>query len=791
MRALLGMGLLSAAMLLLQVALTRVFSIAQFYHFAFLVISLALLGFGASGSALSLWPRLRRQGAAPWYGLGFALSAVLAYLFVNHLPFDSYAIAWDRTQVYLLVGNLLGLAVPFTFAGALIGLLLSAGALEAGRIYGANLVGSAAGAALAPLLIAGLGSERVVLLCAGLGAASALILAGWRRASRAAMLALAGLAAAVTLLLAYPPLFEAQPSPYKRLSQLRLDPDTAILATHQNAYARLDIVQSPTIHSAPGLSLTYLGELPPQVGLLIDGDALLPVADVRRGAPERLARALPAAVAYGMRPQPPESALVLGSGGNLDPWTALAHGTEEVTVVEPNRLVYDALRGELRELAGLADDPRVTLVHEEIRTYAQQSGRRFDLVHLALTDNYRPITSGAFTLTENYTLTVEAFRAYLGLAGEEGVLVVTRWLQTPPSESLRTLGLILEALRGRDPLQHIVAFRSFQTATFVVKPRPFTPQEVDALLAGIERLRYDLVLAPRMPEELINRYARLESPVYHELFLELAATPDRAAFYADYAFDVTPPTDNRPFFNHFFRWRQTPEVLQNLGRRWQPFGGSGYFVLIALLGFAVLAALVFVLLPIGLRRRFRAALATAGAGRSARVLAYFTALGLAFLLVEVSLIQRYILTLGQPTLAVATVIGALLLASGLGSAASRRFPPGWRAGLVALALLLAVYPPLTEHLTPLLLPLPVALRVLAVALLIAPVGFLMGMPFPRGVARLAATPDLVPWAWAANGSASVISAVLAVTLALSWGFTAVLLVGGGLYLLAAGLAARG
>lgn len=789
MRALLGMGLLSAAMLLLQVALTRVFSITQFYHFAFLVISLALLGFGASGSALSLWPRLRRQGAAPWYALGFALSAVLAYLFVNHLPFDSYAIAWDRTQVYLLVGNLLGLAVPFTFAGALIGLLLSAGALEAGRIYGANLVGSAAGAGLAPLLIAGLGSERVVLLCAGLGAASALILAGWR-ASRAVVLALGGLAAAVALLVAYPPGFEAQPSPYKRLSQLRLDPDTAILATHQNAYARLDIVQSPTIHSAPGLSLTYLGELPPQVGLLIDGDALLLVVDARR-APERLARALPAAVAYNMRPQPPESVLVLGSGGNLDPWTALMHGAGQVTVVEPNRLVYDALRGELHALAGLADNPRVTLVHEEIRTYAQQSGRRFDLVHLALTDNYRPITSGAFTLTENYTLTVEAFRAYLGLAGEEGVLVVTRWLQTPPSESLRTLGLILEALGGRDPLQHIVAFRSFQTATFIVKPRPFTLQEVDALLAGIERLRYDLVLAPRMPEEMINRYARLESPVYHELFLALATTPDRAAFYADYEFDVTPPTDNRPFFNHFFRWRQTPEVLQNLGRRWQPFGGSGYFVLIALLGFAVLAALAFVLLPIGARARFRLALAAAGRGRSARALGYFTALGLAFLLVEVSLIQRYILALGQPTLAVATVIGALLLASGLGSAASRRFPLRWRAGLVALALLLAVYPPLTERLTPLLLPLPVALRVLAVAALIAPVGFLMGMPFPRGVARLAETPDLVPWAWAANGSASVISAVLAVTLALSWGFTAVLLVGGGLYLLAAGLATRG
>ncbi len=258
--ALAGMGLLSAAMLLLQVALTRVFSVTQFYHFAFLVVSLALLGFAASGTLLALWPGLRRAAHGPRYALGFALSGLAAYLFVNHLPFDSYAIAWDGAQVVLLAANLLALAVPFACAGALIGALLAADAAHAGRTYSANLLGSAAGAALAPLAIGLLGAERAVILSAGLGATAALIMAR----SRQRVAALVTLLAALILLAWLPAAFEMRPSPYKRLSQFRLDPDARITATRQNDYSRLDRVESPAIHIAPGLSLTYMTALPPQ-----------------------------------------------------------------------------------------------------------------------------------------------------------------------------------------------------------------------------------------------------------------------------------------------------------------------------------------------------------------------------------------------------------------------------------------------------------------------------------------------------------------------------------------------
>ncbi len=741
MRLLLGTALLSAAALMLQVALTRVFSIAQYYHFAFLVISLALLGYGASGSLLTLWPSLRQRRLISLYAIGFSVSLVGAYLFVNHLPFDSYHIATDRSQIALLIINLLVLAIPFVFAGGVVGLLLSGYTGQAGRFYGASLLGSAGGAVLSPLLLTLLGSERVVLLCAVFALGTGLVVRQLHSYVRPFVWLgfLGGLLAILTM----PAVFAVQPSPYKALSTFRLNPNATIVSTRQNAVSRLDVVESTTIHSAPGLSAGYMGPIPPQMGLLVDGDTLMAVSDTRQ-ASDLLAEAMPSAAVYPL--QPGANVLLLGSGGNMEAWVALANGASSVTVVEPNRLVYDALAHQLSEWAGMGNDPRLMLLNEQIRTYVQRHEQTYDVVQLTLADNYRPITSGAFTLSEDYTLTVEAFQDYFELLGEDSYFVITRWLQAPPSEELRVLAIILDALDAERPLESLVVFRSYQAMTFIVKPASFTAEETALLLQHIETHQFDLVLAPIMPASLINRFARLEAPVYHDTLLQLATTGDRAAFYARYLFDVSPPTDDHPFFHHFFRWEQTAEVLENLGRRWQPFGGSGFLVLIALLLFVVAASIVFVLLPVGVRLRFRSVIREVGAGTASRVLLYFASLGLAFMMVEIALIQRYTLILGQPTLAMAVVLGALLFSSGIGSIVCERV--SWRVALVLLVLLLAVYPLLTDSLSPMLLVLPQWARFFAVSLLIMPVAFLMGIPFSRGIVALEGELQLVPWAWA-------------------------------------------
>ncbi len=778
MRTLLGIGLFSATVLLFQVTLTRLFSVAQFYHFAFLVVSLALLGFGASGSLLAVWPRLRSIRLGPVYVLLFAPTTVIAYVILNRWAFDSYAIAWDRAQVWRLLANLFCLAVPFTFAGAVVGVFLSHETHAVGRIYGANMIGSAVGAAVTPLLLVTLGNERIIVLCSALAAASALMLmpeASHKESLRVA--AGVGLVISVLGLVAPPQVLDLIPSPYKALSHFQRNPDATLDAPRYNAYSRLDIVRSDTIHSAPGLSMSYFSAPPPEIGLLIDGDNLMPV--VKADSPAAFAQAMPAAVAFALVDDP--AVLVLGAGGGFDAWIAVQNGAASAVAVEANNLIVDALRDDLRAWSGLADDPRVTLVHSDIRTYARQSDRQFDVVQIALTDTYRPVTSGAFTLNENYTLTVEAFESYLDRLADDGLFVFTRWLQNPPSEDVRALALIVEALEahGLDPVQHIAAFRTLQTVTFLVKKVPFTPDEIAQITNEAERLLYDMVLPPDVLPEAINRFARLETPVYHEIYTQLLTTDDREAFYADYVFDVRPSTDNHPFFFHYFTWGQTPEILDNLGRTWQPFGGSGYFVLVALLFFAVGAALVFVVLPIALRPQFRRIMRDSALSQSARILIYFGALGLAFLLIEIATIQQFVLVLGQPTLTIATVLGTLLLFSGIGSWLSDRLV--WSRMLIALVLLVLVWPWITRGITAAILPLPLTLRWILSVLTIAPLGLLMGIPFASGLTAIRHVPDLVPWAWAINGGASVVSAVLAALLALSFGFYGVLWIGGALY----------
>jgi MFS family permease len=295
------------------------------------------------------------------------------------------------------------------------------------------------------------------------------------------------------------------------------------------------------------------------------------------------------------------------------------------------------------------------------------------------------------------------------------------------------------------------------------------------------------VLAPEVRADLVNRWAEVPIPDDHERAVELVGSRDRSGFYARYPFDVAPPTDDRPFFFHFFRLEQTSALVEELGRRWQPFGGGGYFILVALLGFAVIVAGAAVVMPLLARRRFRAAF-RGQRELAARTMAYVVAIGLAFLFVEVTLVQRAILVLGDPTHAFATVVGTLLVASGVGSALSARLP--WRPSMLTLVAALGLHAGLSWVVGPALLALPDPLPLAVVVAVIAPVGFLMGVPFPRIVNAIGPSPELVAWAWAANGSASVVSGILATLIALSFGFGVVLAAAAALYLLAVVLAPR-
>jgi len=773
---LLGQLLSAMAALAFEIILTRVFSLSQWYHFAFMAISVALLGYGVSGTLLTVSERCRRI-PLPWLAAGQSLSIVAGYLAANTIPFDSYRIAWEPLQLLYMAIYYLSLSVPFIFAGLITARLLSRSELPAGPTYGANLLGSGLGPlfslAVLPVL-AGAGSIIGVAALAS-AAAVAFSLAEHRSPVRKlTQWACLGLLSGVLCCLALSPPagWAIRLSPYKSLSQAELRPAAQIVYQSWNAFSRVDVLQAGGIRSVPGMSLSYTKVPAGQMGLFIDGDNLSPVQSIIDEESLDFLDHTPEALLFRLRPG--ANVLIFEPAAGQSVLAARAGGADQIVALLSNPLIMDAVNSVTTRGTNPYADSSVEVIVGGSRTPARRFGPAFDVVQLPLTDSYRPIRSGAFSLSENYQLTVEALRDRLNLLAPDGILAITRWLQLPPTESLRAGALVIEALSAagvREPANHIIAIRSWSTCLIMAKREPFTPSEVEIVREFCRQRQFDLVTYPGMTQAEANQYNQLAEPAYYLAWQELLTTTDRRQFYREQPFDVAPPTDNRPFFFHFFKWQQTPEILRTLGTTWQPFGGSGYFVLVALLVLTLVIGVGLILLPLALARR-----SILVAGHRARTFLVFALLGLAFMAVEIPLLQQFILFLDQPTYAFAVVLFAVLAFSGLGSLLSDRVPAGLAlGGAFVTALLLAVGAPILIHE---LLDQPIWLRGIVTILAVAPAGFVMGMPFPRILTALKQkNAGMVPWAWAINGTVSVVGSVLATMLALSWGFQAVLLAG--------------
>ena len=762
-----GVFLLSAAMLGLELTLTRIFSLAQWYHFSFVAISVALLGLGAGGTVLSLRPGLGRhpRRVAALAAAGCALSTLGAYLAANTLPFDAYRIAWEPVQFLYLAAYYLALAAPFFCASLGIGVLLATSPEHSHRVYAANLLGSGAGCALAPLAVSWAGGAGAVAVWAMLSALGAATFA-WVRPRRP--LAVSGglilALACASLVFGQPAWFEVRLSPYKGLPQALQAPDAVLVSQRWNATARVDVVDSPSLHAAPGISLGCQAAQPQQQAVFVDGDNPSPRLLVDPVSPrliEPWMDCLPLSLPFRLRPG--ADVLVLEPGGNLDSLVAQSSGAGRVTVVEPNRLLVDAAGGH----------PGAAVAVESGRAFLRRTQKRFDVIDLALSGSRNVVTTGAYSLGEEYRYTVHGLADALARLDEGGLLVISRWLQTPPSEELRAWALAVTALETtgiQDVRPRLVAIRSWSTMLILVKAGAFTSEELAEIREFCADRQFDLVYLPDMRPEEANRYNVMRDEPYVPAFRQVLDPTTRPAVYAGQAYNVRPPGDDRPFFFHFFTWRQVPAILQELGHTWKPFGGGGYLVLLALLVVAAGAGGILVALPAVLGSR-----GPRRAGRG-RALVYFGLLGLGFLAVEIPLLQRFILFLGHPTTAFAAVVGSLLVFSGIGSLLAPRVSPRWV--LVGLAGTIVLTALILDPLFRALLGTPLPVRLLATALSLAPLGLLLGMPFPLGLARLRQqSPELVPWAWAVNGSASAVASVAVALGSLAAGFTAVLAMG--------------
>ncbi len=790
-----GLLLVSAASLTFQINLTRLFSVSQFYHFAFMAVSIALLGMGASGTVLALIREKSSHGSGHilhWLAFASGLSMLGAYLLVNRLPFDSFSMFVNPVQILILLLHYAALASPFFFTGMVIGILLREYSAASGEVYAVNLVGSALGCLAAVIVPAWVGAVGTVTFSAAIAALAGLcfLLEHHQKADSYSHLrfflpfALSAILAIGSLLLTVqihfgqvPSILELHISPYKSIAYALQNPNAEVISTRWNNISQVQVVHSPSLHSVPGLSYRYLNPLPRSDALFVDSGSMTPILPPE--ADVEFAEYLPAAIAFHLRPA--AHVLILEPRGGLDIQAALSLGAGQVSAVEGNPLIVEAA-------ATAYLQPNVTWVPSSGRSYLRNARARYDIIQLPLTEGYQPVGSGAYSLGEDYRFTVEAFEDMLAGLQPDGLLVITRWLQDVPSEWLRVFTLAVTALeqQGMNPRMQIVALRGYNTGTLLVKNGMFTPAEVDLVRQFAAEKAFDLVFAPNLEPSEVNRFNILPEAVYHQAFTHFLDADLRSDFYRIYPYAVDPPTDDHPFFNHYFKWSQLGEVVRTLGITWQPFGGAGYLVILVIFALALLLSGVMILLPVALFKR-GSAQTTPG-----RIPYYFALIGFGFMLVEIPLIQRFILLLDQPAYALAAILFGILLFSGLGS----RYGSGkikLAHALIALFGLLLVYSLVLPRLLGAVLGLNLFWRLLVTLLLIAPLGFLMGIPFPSGLAWMhqalasEAAPVrrwMVAWIWAVNGASSVLASILASLLALSFGFNATFAIGMACYALA-------
>jgi hypothetical protein len=788
-----AVALVSMAALAYQLLLMRWLAIAHWHPFAVVIISLALLGHGASGTALSL------AGAAavrrfdwlfPACAIAFALSAAACLWLARALPFNGLELVWNPRQLGWLAAMYLCLALPFLFAAGCFGLAFARHGAHIPLLYGADLLGAGLGAVLALALLWLLPVDAALAAAVALAPLAAALSATGvpaRRLRAGAALALGAVLALVAGGALAPPV-----NAFKALPGALLVRDARIVAERHSPYGWLAVVESPRVplRLAPGLSLANEQEPAPQLGLYVDGDA--PAAITRdTGDPDALAYLgrTTAALPYRLLERP--RVLVLGAGGGVDVLQALLLGARAVDAVERNPQTVALVREEFDAFAGgLYRDPRVRVHIADARAFVRRDRGRHDLLVLGGGASFAAGGSGVHAVAEDYTATREAFGDYLAQLAPGGMIAVTRWDRQPPREMLRLLATAIQALRAagaEDPGAHLLAIRNWDAATLLVARAPFTPAARARAGASAEEMGFDLVHPVPGPAVTTRPFHGLaDDPLRDGARALLSTAADR--FLRDYKFDVAPVGDDRPYAGNFFRWSTLPELWALRGQGGAVLLESGYLLLVAALAQAVPLSIALVLLPLLALPR------GPGARQFARWRAglYFLCLGVAFMCIEIATLSRLQLLVGAPLPAIAVGLAAFLLFAGCGSAWAQRWesrgaPPrpfARAVGLVAIGL--------AWHLAVFALALdasagwPVAWRAALGVLSIAPLAFAMGLPFPLGLARLSReAPAFVPWAWGLNGCASVVAAIGALLLAIELGLRATLLFALALYLLAA------
>ena len=766
-----GIALNSFSALLLELALTRLFSVVLFYHFAFLAISIALLGLGAGGVFAYLWKRrLARLGTralAAYLCLLNAISIPLALEVVLHVP---VSLELSRANFLRLTAMYVASAVPFFLTGLQFSVIFAREARQIPRLYGADLTGGALACLAVVPLLNFLGGPNAILFSAVAAAAAGAVWAGGSLPRRLGL----GLLGIFLLLIGLNHSGKLADVIYAK-GEFR-DPSWVEFA-RWNAISRVEVDRQGGAKA-----------------VVIDADASTYIMNAdphqwRGTVWEHNLMSAPPALANVLRPHGDYA--IIGPGGGVDVLRAVANGSPNVTGIEINPIIANTImRGRYADYSyHLYQRPEVHIHVTDGRSFVRNARQKYDVVQMTLVDTWASTAAGAFALSENSLYTIEAFEEYFDHLKPDGMIAITRWEFQRPREALRVVSVALEALHRlgvRNPAKNFIVVSEGDLdedgipVVVLAKKSAFTGEEE-------AEVRRHLGQYP----ELDALY--LPSAPGNNPFSALIASNDPYAFARSYAYNVAPVDDDSPFFFFTLKLGQFLHLggLEEEGIDWKVNLGVAVLGMVLIISLA--AVLAFLILPL--------AVGAGGAHKRARSLLYFIAVGLGYIIVEIAFIQRFVLFLGHPTYALTVVVFLLLLSSGGGSLASRAWlgekgSPRLPLLLIIAALLLYVF--VLPALLNALMGLPFAAKLLVSGALLVPLGFAMGMPFPTGLRALASLPapefsglsqrkpesNAVEWAWAMNAASSVLGSVLAIVIAIQFGLNVTLACGGAAYLAA-------
>jgi len=661
----------SFSILSYEIIFTRIFAWAQWYNLSPLIITMALLGFGASGSIVSMIQKKIKKQYPLYFFTGLILFPVFltfGFIISTKLVFNPYEMTFNLKQI-----NQIKLVLSMFFYFSLMGISFFLGALiiciallkhSVSKTNFYNLLGSGVGA------LAVVGASflwhpfNIMMGIILIATVPALVMAiqGSVKYLLTALIIIILISGALFMLFSFPGFKKV--SQYKAISQALNLPNAKIVHQAYSPLAVVQVVQAKGLRTTAGLSLISPFQVPVQKGIFLNAGSMSPITPFKRDKNNiQYLRYLTSYLPFHVMDKNKRNhVLIIGSGGGESILKSILSQFKNIDALEVDKRVISLMKNQFKTYSGhIYTRKNVTILNQEARSFIKQTKNKYNLIELSMIDGYNTAASGVYALNESYLYTTESIKDYFNHLNDKGILAISRWLVTPARDNLKIFNMVIKALQEMkiDKVQkHLIAIRSLQTLTLLISKSPITDEMIDKTKDFAKQRLFDLVYYPGINETFANQFIQLKTPVYFNAMQKLLSENSKN-FVDAYDFDIRAATDNRPYFYNFFK----PLVIRYIkiyGPSQIPVTEWGYLILLIILLPVLFLSFIFIVLPILITDQKETKM-------KKTIFVYFSLIAVGYFFIEMPMIQKMILFLGHPSYSLSVIIAGVLIFSGIGS----------------------------------------------------------------------------------------------------------------------------